>query len=307
MAVVPYSGEVREVPGVIIDTDDVCLFVTEKCNSNCIMCPMSLDSRKRGLSIPQEEWAGLVDRIPDNPSHITITGGEPFLEYRNLLPMMEQINKRFPHTDVLVLSNGRAFSIPELFEELHPLITERYCFAVPIHASNAELHDSISQTQGSFRQSLKGLKNLSQTEAGIEIRIVGHQLNLMDLNHIFHMLVNSGLRINVINLLAMEMMGCAAHNRDSLWVDYPVLCRAAEQGIKYALLHGIDVGLYNFPLCTIPKQMWPLAKQSITPSKVRFYEECRNCREYYACGGMFYSTFALNLCKVRPITGSEKR
>ena len=33
------------MPGLMIDTDDVCLFVTEKCNSNCVMCPMSLASR----------------------------------------------------------------------------------------------------------------------------------------------------------------------------------------------------------------------------------------------------------------------
>ena len=72
------------MPGLMFDTDDVCLFVTEKCNSNCIMCPMSLDSRKRGLSIAQEDWAGIVDLIPDNPAHITITGGEPFLEYEYL-------------------------------------------------------------------------------------------------------------------------------------------------------------------------------------------------------------------------------
>lgn len=294
------------MPGLMIDTDDVCLFVTEKCNSNCIMCPMSLDSRKRGLSLSQEEWDGLVDQIPDNPSHITITGGEPFLEYNNLLPVMEHINKRFPYTEVLILSNGRAFSISDVFDKLHPLITEKYCFAVPIHASNAELHDRITRSPGSFHQSIKGLKNLAKTEARIEIRVVGHQLNLEDLTRTFHMLVASEFRINVINLLAMEMMGCAARDRDSLWVDYLSLCQAAEQGIKYALIHGIDVGLYNFPLCTIPKSMWPLAKPSITPSKVRFYEECEQCREYYACGGLFYSTFELNLCKVNPIIGSDK-
>lgn len=295
------------MPGLMIDTDDVCLFVTEKCNSNCIMCPMSLASRKRGLTIPQEDWENIIDQIPDNPAHITITGGEPFLEYKNLLPIMEQINKRFPHTEVLVLSNGRAFSIMTLFDALFPLITEQYCFAVPIHASGPELHDHITQTTGSFVQSLRGLRNLSKTEARIEIRIVGHRMNISDLNNTFHMLIRSGIRINVINLLAMEMMGCAAYNRDSLWVDYHTICQSAEQGIKYALLHGVDVGLYNFPLCTIPKQMWPLAKQSITPSKVRFYDECQECREYNACGGLFYSTFELNLCKVNPITGCDER
>ena len=115
------------MPGLMIDTDDVCLFVTEKCNSNCIMCPMSLASRKRGLAISQKDWGSIIEQIPANPAHITITGGEPFLEYRNLFLVMEQINKRFPYTEVLVLTNGRAFSIKSLFDELFPLITEQYC------------------------------------------------------------------------------------------------------------------------------------------------------------------------------------
>ena len=293
------------MPGLMIDIDDTCLFVTEKCNSNCIMCPMSLASRKRGLCISQEDWAIIVDSMPEETSHITITGGEPFLEYRNLLPIMDQINHRFPRAEVLVLTNGRALAIHDLFEMLKPMITEQYCFAVPIHASGSELHDKITQTPGSFYQSIIGLKNLAKTEAKIEIRVVGHQLNLSDIGDVFRSLADSGLRIDVINLLAMEMMGCAAYNRDALWVDYHMLCSAAEQGVLYAMQHGIDVGLYNFPLCMIPEHMWPLAKQSITPSKVRFYDECQNCKEYNACCGLFYSTFELNLCTVKPMTGCE--
>lgn len=295
------------MPGLMIESDDVCLFVTEKCNSNCIMCPMSLDSRKRGLSIQQEEWFGIIDNLPEKPTHITVTGGEPFLEYKNLLPVLNQINTKYPYAEVLILSNGRAFSIPSLFDELKPLITEQYCFAIPFHASTPALHDNITQTTGSFFQTINGLKNISKTEARIEVRVVGHQRNLEDLNNIFNMLVNTGIRIDVINLLAMEMMGCAAYNRDSLWVDYLTLCESAEQGIRYALLHGIDVGLYNFPLCKVPRHMWPLAKHSITPSKVRYYDECQECKEYNACGGLFFSTFELNLCQVNPITGCEDK
>ena len=295
------------MPGLLIEPDGVCLFVTEKCNSNCIMCPMSLASRKRGLSLSKGEWMDIVDRIPPDVSHITITGGEPFLEYKDLLPLLNQINMRFPQTEVLILTNGRAFSLQSLFEQVKPLITERYCFAIPIHASYPELHDKITRTPGSFHQSMKGIRNLSSVGGRIEIRIVGHQLNLSNIGELFHMLVNTGIKYQVINLVAMEMMGCAASNRDMLWVDYDKLCQFAEQGINYALMHGVDVGLYNFPLCMVPDRLWPLAKLSISPSKVRFYDECLQCREHNACGGLFFSTFGLNLCHVRPIKGCEKR
>ena len=286
--------------GLIIEDDDVCLFVTEKCNSNCIMCPMSMNSRKRGLSIEQNDWPDIVKSIPEETPHITITGGEPFLEYARLIPAMQEINKRFPNADILILSNGRALSIHSLFDQLQPVITGMYCFAIPIHASNSDLHDRITNTPGSFAQSMKALRRLSETSAKIEIRIVGHRLNLSNISNTFRMLVQSDIRIDVINLIAMEMMGCAAANRDRLWVDYVDLCHFAEEGIKYAMLHGVDVGLYNFPLCSVPKGMWPLVKQSITPGKARFYKECSECKEYYACGGLFFSTFELGLCNVTP-------
>ena len=295
------------MPGIIKESDGVTLFVTEKCNSNCIMCPMSLASRKRGLSVSQNEWSEMVEQIPSDVMHITITGGEPFLEYAYLLPVMDQINKKFPFAEVLVLTNGRALSVQKLFDHLRSLVTEQYCFAIPIHASNPDLHDRITQTPGSFRQAIKGIRNLSAIGARIEVRIVGHRQNLDDLNNAFHMLVDTGAKIQVINLIAMEMMGCAAANRDSLWVDYDKLAESAEEGIRYAMLHGVDVGLYNFPLCKLPTQMWPLARLSITPSKIRFYDECKECREYHACGGLFYSTYELNLCHVRPIEGSDHK
>lgn len=289
------------MPGIMIEPDGVCIFVTEKCNSNCIMCPMSLQSRQRGLSIPDEEWNSILDNVPSDISHITITGGEPFLEYQNLIPIFEKINLIMPYADVLVLTNGRALSIKKIIDQIAPLITMKYCFAIPIHGSTADLHDSISQSPGSFSQSMRALKLLSRTDAKIEIRIVGHQHNIHDISEIYRTTVCSGAKIDTINLIAMEMMGCAAANRNSLWVPYQSLCEAALPGIQFAMLHGIDAGLYNFPLCTIPKELWPLAKDSITASKVRFDDKCHLCVEKNACGGLFYSTYLLGLCSIQPI------
>ena len=96
------------------------------------------------------------------------------------------------------------------------------------------------------------------------------------------------------------MTGCAAANREKLWVDYDEICRRVYPGIQYAILHQTDMGLYNFPLCCVPKELWGIAKNSISYSKVRYYEECGKCREYKACGGLFKSTMQLKLCRVTP-------
>lgn len=288
------------MPGLFLDSDDVCLYVTEKCNSNCIMCPMSLDARKRGDGIAEDQWQNIVDKIPAEAKHLTITGGEPFLDYQHVIPFMEQVNDRFHFEEILVLTNGRILALPEVRERLANVVTNQYCFAIPIHAADPELHDAIAQSPGSFSQAVQGIRSVSETNARIEVRIVAHRLNVEFLNKVFERLSTSGLRIDIINLVAMEMTGCAARNRSELWVNYRDIALAAEKGISVAIRHGINVGLYNFPICSLPEKLWPLAKNSITPYKVRYGEECQSCLMRSACGGMFYSTFELGLNPIYP-------
>ena len=217
------------------------------------------------------------------------------------MKFIRKIPELFPESEVLILTNGRACSLDSVIEQIAPCLTEKFCFAIPVHANTPELHDHITRTPGSFVQTMTGLRKLQNTCSQIEIRIVGHKLNLSQIPETYRMLANSGLRITTINLIAMEMTGCAATHRDILWVDYDVLCRTAQPGIAYAAKHGINMGLYNFPLCTVPKELWSIAKDSITPHKIRYKEECEKCRVRKACGGLFYSTYELGLCQIRPI------
>ena len=248
----------------------------------------------------EDEWQVWTNSIPQNPKHITITGGEPFLAYEYIHEALKTINEEYPETEVLILTNGRILSIQRIFDLFAPLFTDKYCIAVPVHGPTEELHDAITQSPGSFKQTMKALHLLSTTSVKIEARIVGHRNNLAVLSDTFKMLARTGARIEVINLIAMEMTGSAGRHRDELWVDYKDVCHASHEGILYAILHGFNVGLYNFPLCTVPQSMWPLVKDSITPYKVRYPDTCNLCSLKHACGGLFYSTYELRLCKTMP-------
>ena len=104
----------------------------------------------------------------------------------------------------------------------------------------------------------------------------------------------------------MEMNGSAARNRELLWVDYKAFFEKAKPIIRRLIHHGIDVGLYDFPLCAVEPAYWPLAKKSITGWKVRYPEGCAQCDEKAACGGIFRSTALLGLSPVYPIKYKEK-
>lgn len=282
--------------------DREALFVmTEKCNSNCIMCPMSIDSRRRGRGYTDHEVDEMLDAIPDDVEHLDITGGEPLLKWQQVLHIMQTINERWPEAEVLVLTNGRALSLDFLQRKIRPLLTNCYQFAIPIHGATPALHDRITMTRGSFMQSIAGLRFLSNTSARVEIRVVAHRLNMGVLSDTCDMLCDCGARIDVVHLVAMEMNGCAACNREALWVDYDRLYSAAEPGLVNLIRHQIDVGLYDFPLCALPRHAWPLARRSISPWKVRYPEKCDECVVKDACGGLFKSTYLLGICPVYPI------
>lgn len=94
---------------LIEENDDLTVFMTESCNSNCVMCPMSRDSRKRGNHCSDEAWAEALAVLHKRRyRHISITGGEPFLMAERLLSLMCTLRDTQADTPVLLLTNGRA-------------------------------------------------------------------------------------------------------------------------------------------------------------------------------------------------------
>ena len=70
---------------------DNTLFITPKCNSNCIMCPMPEDVRKRKFISEYDELMKIIECMPSDLNHITITGGEPFLEKESFFNILKKL------------------------------------------------------------------------------------------------------------------------------------------------------------------------------------------------------------------------
>ena len=287
----------------MIASKELVFFMTEKCNSNCIMCPISEGTRKRGNVITDQEFMNLISQIDDSIEHIDITGGEPFLEWEKVVCLMQFLNDNYPMIPVQILTNGRALCLTSIQTALSHVINDQYLFAVPVHGPTAQVHDFISSSPGSFAETLAGLRFLSEADARTEVRIVGSKLNADLINETCEMISSLKLRNSIINIVAMEMTGAAAINRDRIWIDYGELYKKAEEGIMNLIKNGSDIELYNFPLCALPKYAWPLAKNSISIEKIRYSEECHSCNVLNACGGLFYSTKLLDLFSVRPVMG----
>lgn len=280
---------------------DNVLFITNKCNSNCIMCPDSNSHRKRDLGNQKTYLERVIDLMPSDTPHITITGGEPTLIKWDFIDILSQCKEKFTQTNFLMLSNGRTLSNNEYRKAFLEALPNHFRLAVPVYGSNSEDHDRITRADGSFAQTMYALSHL-QKHLELEIRIVIMRNNYQKLPQMAKYFVENLPYTYTVSFMGMELLGNAAVNREDLWIDYEATIPFVAEAIKILLASGIDARIYNYPLCNVPRNLWPITVKSITEYKIRYKEECSMCTQRDWCGGFFFSTLHFENIPVYPIS-----
>lgn len=298
--------EISERSGIInilyrSDSDDNILLMTNHCNSNCIFCPESELSRNRPENIDINRLKKIIELIPSDTRFLCITGGEPTLLKENLFDLLNICKNKFEKTDFTVLSNGRMFYYKNYAVEYAKSRPNETIIAIALHGNNSEIHDLSTNSKGSFLQTIIGLKNLHELGEKIEIRIVVNKLNYKVLPEIAKMIVNNFPNVFRVNLMALEMLGNAAKNKDEVWVDLNEVTEYVKEATLKLLKNSIKTYLYNFPLCYVDNTLWQIALPSISDYKVRYAEGCKECKIKSICGGFFESTYKLGSVNIKPI------
>ncbi|MDY4204141.1 His-Xaa-Ser system radical SAM maturase HxsC [Porcincola intestinalis] len=282
-------------------SEDNLFFITEKCNSNCIMCPSPDSSRKGGGSWRAKQLIYIAQHIPADAKHFTITGGEPFMIGSEIFDFFKYLRNRFEETEFLVLTNGRALAIKSYSQVLENTLPYNTLFGIPLHASNAKLHDFITRASGSFVQTVAGIRNLILLKIPVEIRIVVNRLNVSDLERLAFFIVKEFPEVDHVSIMAMEMTGSAYINRNVVWIPYKDSFNYVSKAVDIFIENAINVRLYNYPLCTVQPEYWTLCKKSISGRKIRYLEACFECKMKDACGGMFAGTRHLEESEIKAI------
>ncbi|MFA7101088.1 MAG: His-Xaa-Ser system radical SAM maturase HxsC [Bacilli bacterium] len=276
-------------------------YITGKCNSNCMMCPSPEFSRKKAPPANLNELLMLARHIPSDTPHLTITGGEPFMMGESIFIFLNYLKEKFTKTDFLILTNGRIFAVEEYVKDFCSTAPLNTLVAIPLHGSNAQIHDSITRSKDSFVQTVIGLENLIRVGVSIEIRLVVSKINMHDFDNMAKLIIERFKRVEYVSIIAMEMTGTARDNLDQVWLTYKQAFTSVKSSVESLIDNGIDVKLYNFPLCTVEKSFWPLCEKSISPNKVRFIESCNKCKYKGACSGVFAGTIMLERDELKPL------
>jgi His-Xaa-Ser system radical SAM maturase HxsC len=257
------------------------------------MCPSPEFVRKHSDNADIDNLILIAKHIPEDAAHLTLTGGEPFMVGDRIFDFFEFLKCKFERTDFLVLTNARIFAVDKYAKRLRETIPNSLIVGIPLHGSNAEIHDAITQTKNSFEQTMIGIKRLLALKIRIELRIVVNKLNVTDLENIALLIAEEIPSIEYVSIMAMEMTGNAYVNREIVWIPYKESFAEVGNAVDVLLENGIDVKLYNFPLCTVKHKYWTLCERSISPNKIRYAKICDECKVKNVCGGIFAGTFNL--------------
>ena len=275
------------------------VYVTNQCNSNCIMCPDSVKLRTRPNEVTMENLLEQIGEINPEAEHVDITGGEPTLLKEQLPELIEAVFRQAPDAEVLMLSNGRSFAAGGYTERFSAFAHRRLKIEIPIHGDCAELHDRIAGCPESFVQTRAGIHHLLEAGVEVGIRIVVSRLNYSRLNELIRFISREFPEIKYVNLMGMEVLGNAWKNREQVWIEFDEVKDSLQQAVEQCFVCGIIPSLYNYPLCLFDRKYWYCYRNSISDYKIRYFEECEKCTEKSRCGGFFASTYRYTRYKVR--------
>jgi len=261
------------------------LLLTEMCNCRCTMCPQPPKAHDSTLTDICKRILDLV-KIDDNQT-ICLTGGEPTLLKKDFYDLLSLIREKHPKVQVMLLTNGKSFSDFEFTKQFVSVRPLNFISCVSLHSDIDEDHDRIAGVKNSFYNTIKGLHNLARFQEKIEIRVVVSRLNARYLESIATFIYRNFPFVYHCAFMGMEITGLAVDNYKEIWIDPYEYRDQLSRAVNVLSRGGINVSVYNLPLCLIEKKIWSFARQSISGWKNEYLPICDKCMVKGECGGVF--------------------
>jgi hypothetical protein len=87
--------------------------------------------------------------------------------------------------------------------------------------------------------------------------------------------------------MAMEYTGFVPRNNNKIWIDPIDYSIELENAVTNLASWGMNVSIFNLPLCLLNKNLYKYAKKSISDWKTKYFDVCNNCLLREDCGGDF--------------------
>jgi His-Xaa-Ser system radical SAM maturase HxsC len=239
---------------------------------------------------------------PARVEKICLTGGEPTLYEEEFLAILQICKQKFPHANVMVLTNGKQLSDLRFAKKVANIGLKGLLFCVSLHADIDALHDAIVGVEGSFAKTIAGIQNLGRLSQPVEIRFVISKMNYKRMETFPNFIFRNFPFVVHVAFMGLEMTGLAVKNYSSIWVDPTVYQAELATAVKDLKRRAINTSIYNLPFCLLRKESWGFARKSISGWKNSLLPVCDGCGLSEACCGVFTTSGALQSSNIRPLS-----
>lgn len=167
------------------------IMLGKKCSNFCFFChSLKYQSDDKDKTDEKGVIEDLMGYRKKGYTRLEISGNDP-IEYEGLRRIVD-LSKKLGFENILINTHGRNLCNDDFAREL--IEAGINIFRIPVYGSNAEIHDSATQSHGSFAETIEGIKNIKKInpEAKLMLHTLILQQNKGDLFNIFKLALDLG-------------------------------------------------------------------------------------------------------------------
>ena len=228
------------------------------CNNRCVFCAQG---EKRGACgvVPLETLAARLVEVRGGTGGLVLTGGEPMLHKD--LHRVVRLAARLGFHPIQIQTNGRLLRYPD---RLDALIAAGATEVSPsLHGSTAAIHDGLTRAEGSWDDSVAGIRLACARGLVVVTNSVVTKQNAHDLPALVGLLASIGVRR--AQLAFVHPVGTAELLFDEVVPRLSEVEPAVRAAREVALAAGLALVTEGIPLCFL-RGMEDLAVEASIPA-----------------------------------------
>lgn len=212
------------------------------CNNRCVFC---VQGNKRELygTRSTDEVKQILDQARNDSDSIVFTGGEVTIR-RDVVELVQHAHD-LGFTRIQIQTNGRMLAYRKLTEQL--IAAGANEFSPALHGHTAELHDFLTGAEGSFRQTVAGMRLLSDLGQTVITNSVIVRANYRYLPELAKLLVALG--VDQFQLAFVHPLGTAKDNFYAVVPRFALIEPFVKRGLEVGLRAGRSVMTEAIPYC----------------------------------------------------------
>ena len=250
--------------------------------------------------VKQEEYRDYVLKKIENSDDdvLTLGGGEPTV-HEGFFEFLKEVRERRPDLGMIhVLTNGRRFSDKEFISGFEDSM-EPLKFSVSMYGHTPGIHDSITRVDGSFEETVEGLKNILSEGYEADLKFIINRKNFKYIPEMLKFADKNFEGVKDTVLVMPRYVGRAWRNREEIKVSFGKVVPYIEMAYEF---FDTDFEVYHLPPCMLKKEVREVAMTGITKYEadgIRFLDRCDDCALRDRCPGI-WETYLMLFPDFRP-------